>query len=274
MNLNKALSPIVSASPTPAVSPILERLRALEFPSIVSFLSPDIESTSIQDYCLGNEILNYQPAVAQPSLPGALQLNQDGYVVLKGQVRLLSYSQQLQRQVSTALLGAGDIFGNDHLCCATPSSYTAIATSFCQVAPIATPHLLALMAQYPELAAYLRERVRQRRQLVFFKTRTPLHTLPSKTLCRLLLPRIREIQVMAGDNLMAAMANHGGYFWLGAGQVSSPSQPNFALPVGSSWSNHLVALADSVAQTSLTIYQLQFEPWETADLFPILNRLL
>lgn len=274
MNLNKALGPIVSASSTPVASPILERLRALEFPSIVSFLNPDIESSSIQDYHLGNEILNYQPAASPPFPPDALQVNQDGYVVLKGQVRLLSHSQQLQRQVSTTVLRAGDIFGNDHLFCATPSAYTAIATSFCQVAPIATPRLLTLLAQYPELAAYLKDRVRQRMQLGFFKTCTPLHTLPSKTLCRLLLPRIREIQVMAGEHLMAVMATHGGYFWLGSGQVSSPSQPDFALPVGSSWSNHLAALADSVAQTPLTIYQLQFEPWETADLFPILNRLL
>ncbi|NER82375.1 MAG: Crp/Fnr family transcriptional regulator [Leptolyngbya sp. SIO1D8] len=196
-----------------------------------------------------------------------------GYLVIQGRVRLLCKSGQRQRPCSATVLRAGDIFGADHLFFKEPLSYFAVAASDCQVASVSLAQLTDVIGQYPALRNYWHKQIQRRAQQIFFKCFTQLQPLSSKALSHLLPSRIREHHVGAGVPLRVAITPYEGYFWLRSGVLSCPTVSEHTVPIGTGWSDRNQQIAESVAQTPLMIYQLQLQPWETAEMIPVLAQL-
>jgi hypothetical protein len=65
---------------------------------------------------------------------------------------------------------------------------------------------------------------------------------------------------------------YAGYFWVRSGRLFAPTSATSPLMMGRGWRDR--AFADYVAAVPSQIYQLQFQPWETGEMFPILEKLV
>lgn len=232
---------------------------------------PNLISTSVIP--IGTELVSYSPPVQQSSDELDVDQRQSGYFVVSGRIRVLCKSDRRQRPYSVAVLQAGDLFGADHWFVAAPLPYQAIAASDCQIVPVAYAQLAELRTQYPSLWAYWQRQMQRRIQQLFFKRYTPLQALSSKTLARLMLSRLKTFKLDAGQALKEKVMPYEGYFWVRSGALLLPGPAATTLTVGSGWSDRDAAIADGIAQVPSLIYQLRFKPWETTEVFPLLEKL-
>lgn len=232
-----------------------------------------IAPNCIQSFDAGFEILSYQPPKLSASKHNLGKQPVTGYLIIQGCVRLLCKSKQRQRPCSATVLRVGDIFGADHLFLTEPLSYFAVAASDCQVASVSFAQLVDMIDQHLALQSYWQKQMQERAQQIFFKCFTQLQPLSSKTLSRLLSSRIREHRVEAGVSLRAAIIPYEGYFWLRSGVLSCSTVSEQMLPIGMGWSDRNQQIAEWKAQTPLLIYQLHLQPWEIAEMLPVLEQL-
>ena len=231
------------------------------------------EAFKIREFQLGDELVNCTiPTPAGDSVQNEQNIC-DFYLVCQGRVRLLGFDAKQQREVSTLVLEAGEIFGCDNLFCNETLPYHAIAAGAGQIAWISIANLKPWLEQLPNLRDYLRQQAIGRQCLIFFKTSTELRSLPSHQL-RQLLPNLVETRIHKGSLLVQATPPGTGRFWLKSGQIHSQlgeSQPPI---VGQSWGYPNLTVADWIAQTDLVVYNLPKENWETAQaIAPVLATL-
>ncbi|MCU0536690.1 MAG: cysteine peptidase family C39 domain-containing protein [Hydrococcus sp. Prado102] len=181
------------------------------------------------------------------------------YVVCQGQVRLLCFDAQQQREVSAQLLMEGKSFGGDCLFGEVSLPYRAIAASPTQVARIPIERLQPWLSKLPSLSQYWLAQTQHRQALIFFKTLTALRSLSSRRLQQL-LPCLEEKRIEAGELLAQATPSDAGRFWLRSGKI----EPQL-LEVGSSWGYPEAIPLDWVAQTDLLVYQLPKAHWEAVS---------
>lgn len=271
MHNKRVMPPTKPASQKIAQGSLGDRAIFSDWPSFEDFLGPQIERSSIESFDIGSHLCRYQPPMSTEAMADPLANTDVGYVILEGDVRVLCESDRRQRLHSVTLLKSGDIFGVDHLFFTSPLSYLVVAASPCKIVKISAAQLRILSQQQPHLQAYLHNQMQRRSQQIFFKRYTVLHAVPSKTLSQVLLSRLQNLSVKVGDTLETLPS--GGYCWLRLGHLSHRQRPGQILSVGSGWGDRTLHLADWVAQTPLQIYQLPLQPWETAELLPILDKL-
>jgi CRP-like cAMP-binding protein len=217
---------------------------------------------TIQEFYLGDRLLSFTPPKFTETSAIPYENQTDCYLVCDGRVRLLCRNVYSERLVTASVLEPGEMFGADHLLAAMPLPYVAIAASPGCLVRIAHQELTALLEQLPRLRTYLSQMVEQREQMVFFKRFTQLQSLPCHTLKTLVLPRLVEQQIKAGESLAEATPASTGHFWLRAGQVHSQTSTSTPLSSGDSWGYPDPVPDDWVAATDLRVYQLPLEPWE------------
>lgn len=178
------------------------------------------------------------------------------YLLCQGRIRLLSFHAEKQRKVSIQLLEEGAIIGGDTWLTEDPLVYTAIATKAVKVARIATQKLQIFWQKLPALKSYWQSNIKNRQKLLFFKTSTVLHYLPSEQLQKL-APYIREKRIAPGKALSEVAPQTIGHFWLRSGKiVNQPADLLF------SWGYPQQNTPNWVAQTELLVYQIPKKYWE------------
>ncbi|MGB5771147.1 MAG: peptidase C39, partial [Crocosphaera sp.] len=185
------------------------------------------------------------------------------YLICQGQVRLVSFNQAKQREVSVNLLKEGDVFGGDSFWNEIIWPYKAIAagtvlTSSVQVAKISLGKLKPYLDKLPKLQNQWQTVAKQRQALIFFKTCTELGELSSRRLQQL-LPYVKEKQIAAGENLAGIGTKEPSHFWLCQGQIQPQS-----LNIGSSWGYPTKIPPDWVAESELHLYQILSSDWDKA----------
>lgn len=248
---------------------VLNLLRLVQADTkVASHFSRDFETCEFQ---LGHELINYSIAA---SLGYSVQYEHKKcglYVVTQGRVRLLGFDANQQRQVSTLVLEASEVFGADNVFCNETLPYRAIAASAGQVAWISIAKLKPWLEQMPNLRDYLRQQATRRQCLIFFKTSTELRSLPSYQLQQL-LPYVMETRIKSGELLVQASPPGSGRFWLRSGLIQS-KLGEFPPPVaGQSWGYSDLTVADWIAHSDLVVYHLPKEHWQAAQaVVPILG---
>lgn len=231
--------------------------------------SKDFEIKQFQ--FLGEDIYNY----SQSASAEGVEQRQDGlYVVCQGRVRLVSFDVSQQREVSTMVLEAGEVFGADDLLRQETRPYKAVAATDGEIAWLPIAKLKAWLQQLPAFAEYLRQQANLRQCVIFLKTSTELRSLPSHQL-RQLFPYLIEKRLNSGEALNTATPAANGRYWLCSGQIQSLSNKG-SVPViaGQSWGYPNVGEIDWIAESDLVIYQLPVEQWQEAEsIAPILSTI-
>lgn len=229
-------------------------------------LAPE-EEAFISDLCSAFENIEFGLGSSlEISLPSFVENNTQTenpieyfYVIRQGQVRLLAFDGEQQREVSTQLLTEGKVFGGDSLFAEASLSYRAIAASPTQVARILVTVLEPWLERLPSLSNYWLAATQHRQALIFFKTLTQLRSLSSRRLQQL-LPCLIEKRIAAGELLVQATPVEFGRFWLRSGEIEPQS-----LKMGSSWGYPEAIPADWVARSDLLVYELPKAHWETVQ---------
>ncbi|MGK7948101.1 MAG: ABC transporter transmembrane domain-containing protein [Xenococcaceae cyanobacterium] len=242
--------------------PALEKQLNIDLASreILVNLSRDWE---ILEFQLGDLISNF---VRQQKLnsrkKGNSQRDRFLYLVIQGQVRLLSWDAQKQQEVSIGLLTEGATFGSEPLFTSEYLPYKAIAVSSkhkaipsetkVQIAKIPLAKLQSQLTKLPQLQEHWLNEIRNRQSLIFFKTLTALHSLSSHRIEQI-LPYLEKRHIPAGTNLAKANLN---FFWLRQGQKRDKS-----IEIGSFWGYPAPIPDNWVAKTDLFIYHLPQQHW-------------
>ncbi|PSF31390.1 peptidase C39 [Aphanothece hegewaldii CCALA 016] len=179
------------------------------------------------------------------------------YLLLLGQIRLLSFAHQKKREKSIQLLTQGEIFGADELFESIVLPYRAVAVNSVQVATINRENLQSWLKSLPELKEQWQTATQQRQRLIFFKTLTDISSLPSHQL-QTFFPTLEEKQIAAGTPLEKALLGKSGRFWLRNGKIKDRS-----LFIGEAWDYPETNLSQWTAQTDVALYHLPRQHWET-----------
>ena len=172
------------------------------------------------------------------------------YLVCRGKVRLLGFSNEKNREVSIQLLSEGSIIGADELLDQASLTYRAVATTSVLVAKISIAKLQYFFTQLPTFKDYWDKEVRLRQKLVFLKCSTVFSQISGKKLYKV-APLIKEVKVSSGQAICEAAAPESGHFWLRKGKiVGHPEGLIF------SWGYPRKKAPDWLAQTDLWLYQL------------------
>lgn len=241
-------------SPTPEAA-ILSLVRLVA--GDTSLVSDFSQNWVIREFELGDELTNYVVDEATTDSSNII------YLVCQGRVRLLSFNQNLGREISTQLVLAEQTFGADHFFCHQPLPYRAIAASDGFVISITITDLKPWLQTIPQLKNYLQHLTSEHQALIFFKSYTKLQSLKSKKL-KELLPYLTAKYIPTGSSLSDATPPEKGRYWLAGGQVQSISIASFLPVVGDSWGYPETTLPDGTAQTDLLVYQLSPENWDAA----------
>jgi HlyB family type I secretion system ABC transporter len=263
-----AMNPCVDARPTAGIqgsslTTVPELLKQLP----VSYVEPELllqfsQEFELFQFELGELILNYisdRPESSVPHEPGWTDL----FIVCQGRVRLLAFDPERQRLVSVKSLEIGEIFGADEVFSQTPLPYQAIAAASAQVARLSCTKIQPWLHQIPDLRDFLEQQTRQREHLIFFKTCTPLRSLPSSQLQRL-LPLLAEVRIAAGERFVDVPVGQTHYCWLRHGQIASLDNGAQPPQSGDSWGYPELIPANWMAATELTVYTLPEEHWQAA----------
>jgi subfamily B ATP-binding cassette protein HlyB/CyaB len=235
----------------------------------------DLVSLSSQllfEFSKAFELLPFQPGAlvsnfSDPAAPShqASESRQSLYIVCQGRVRILVFSPQQQRQVSSQVIEEQAFFGGDSFFCDPYFSYQAVAAGTSQniiVAHLPLSKLHIWLKQAPQLQDLWREAAQQRQCLIFLKAFTELNKFSSRYL-QAVLPNLQTQKVAAGEYLAQATPSEAGRFWLVQGQV----QPSL-VEVGSGWGYPEAVPPDWVAQTPLLLYHLPKEHLPSSFLTP------
>jgi ATP-binding cassette subfamily B protein len=242
--------------------------------SIASELSQLTETFTA---ALGDVIESYASSDGETPPDCSEQKNPNLYVVGQGQVRLLSFSNDLQRDVSVQVIHPFETFGADHLFCQTALPYRAIAASASQIIRIPISGLQPWLKQLPDLQERLQQQVSQRQCLIFFKTSFLTqwhhgtqdiphrfkHPLLSSYQIQQLFPLLFEVRIPAKTLLAQAKLSHVGYCWLRQGTICSGTGQSPI--VGEGWSYPDSTLPDWMAETDLVLYTLPAEHQDLAS---------
>lgn len=206
---------------------------------LVESLSREFEIFEVQ---LGDELMVY------PGLD-----SQYFFLICEGQLRLLGFDADKQREVSANLLLEGETFGGEFLWEKRSRPYRIVAASNSRVAKISIANLKPFLSKLPGLIRIWQAETEQHQKLLFFKTLTDLRFLSSHRL-KQLLPYLVENQIKAGACLTTKGCRD--LFWLRQGQIKDRT-----LNLGDSW-KYSSATSDWVAQTDLLVYQLPQANWQ------------
>lgn len=185
------------------------------------------------------------------------------YIICQGRVRLLSFDGEKQREVSTQVLGSGNILAGELLGGEVSLPYKAITASPVQIAKISLAKLGLWLEQQPQLQQKWQEQTKQQQLLIFLKTRTELRALSSHRLQQF-ATYLEEKQISAGTPVNQVAPPQKGRYWLWKGQIHSTTNGSTAPIEGSAWGYPDGKSVDGVAQTDLQIYQLPHQHWESA----------
>jgi ATP-binding cassette subfamily B protein len=226
---------------------------------------------------LGDVIDNYFPShIGNPSVQSE-QNHANLYIVAQGQVRLLSFSKELQREVSVQVLRESEMFGADHLFCQMPLAYRAIAASTAQIIQFPIANLQPWLGELPDLRERLQQQVSQRQCLIFLKAFSTgqtkndnepeaqtsfKHLRLNSYQIQELFPLLTEVQIPAGEPLAQAKLEQVSYYWLRQGTIQSAVGQSPL--VGQGWKHPDATLPDWIAQTDLILYTLPTQQWEVA----------
>ena len=239
----------------PACLKLLKQIQA--DPNLASEFS---QSLSTEEFELGASLgVNYSTESSDSNVHSEQNLN-DFYLICQGRVRLLSFDNEQQREVSLMVLEAGDTFGADELFSDWLLLYRAIAAGTVQIAQMKGDVLKQWLQRIPSLQDYLLQKTEQRQRQIFFKTSTDLRRLPSYQI-RELLPYLVELQIPAGESLAKATPASAGRYWLRSGQLSKQAEN----PLSPCWGYPDSTPPDWVAQTDLLVYQLPTGSWQAAQ---------
>ncbi|MDJ0599837.1 MAG: peptidase domain-containing ABC transporter [Crocosphaera sp.] len=235
-------------------------LQTLETISPTQDLGLDLTKTfEILECEFGDEIATF-PKISENSEANK-HIDQDVYIICQGQVRLISFQTNKQRNVSICLLKEGDIFGGDGLGNQISWSYSAIAVGSVpvQVAKISMAQLQPYLKKLPELETHLATLAQQRQTLLFFKLFTNLGTLSSLRLQQL-LPYIQNKRIQAGENLASWERKQPGRLWLSQGVIETVD-----IEIGGSFGYPRTIPSTWVTQTDLEVYQILKQDWDTVS---------
>jgi ATP-binding cassette subfamily B protein len=219
-----------------------------------------IQDWELGEFELGDDLLNSNSSSTES--PHGTQYF---YWIIQGQVRLLVFDRDRQRQVSTAKLSEGDCFGGDllfgkqYLASEEYISYQAkAATTKVKVAKIKLEKLRRWLEKLPHLRNQWGIATQQNHRLFFFKTKTNLSFLPSHRL-EPLIPFIKELIIPSKKSIADITKSQSGRFWLRRGEIEGQSGQ-----VGFSWGYPEETPADLQSKTELLVYYLPQEHLQTA----------
>ncbi|AFZ34958.1 cyclic nucleotide-regulated ABC bacteriocin/lantibiotic exporter [Stanieria cyanosphaera PCC 7437] len=219
-----------------------------------------IQDWELGEFELGDDLLNSNFSSKENP-----QGTQYFYWIIQGQVRLLVFDRDRQRQVSTAKLSERDCFGGDllfgkqYLASEEYISYQAkAATTKVKVAKIKLEKLRRWLEKLPPLRNQWGVATQQHHRLFFFKTKTNLSFLPSYRL-EPLIPFIKELIIPAEKSIADITKSQSGRFWLRRGEIEGESGQ-----VGFSWGYPEETPAHLYSKTELLVYYLPQEHWQTA----------
>lgn len=223
-----------------------------------------IEALEFCEFQLGDEITIYTvPPISEKTVQYE-QKNEYFFLVCQGRVRLLGFNANQKREISTLVLEQGETFGTENLFSNEVLLTRAIASVAGQVARIPIAKLAPWLEQLPKLRDYLYQQAIQRQRLIFFKTATELHSLPSHQL-RQLLPYLVETRINSGESLVQATPCSDGRFWLCSGVIRSELGTPPPPIEGQSWGYPDLTLLNWSAQTDLVVYHLAKKHWQEAN---------
>ncbi len=226
---------------------------------LVKYLSQEFEILKFQ---LGDSLMIHPDS--SPNSDRQQENSQYFFLVCEGQLRLLGFDVDKQREVSTHLLAEGATFGGDYLWCKIFLSYKAIAAGTVQVARISLEKLQPFLEKLPLLRAKWQSEAQERQKLIFFKTLTEFRSISSHRL-KQLSPYLLEKRISAGEPLAQA-DEETGRFWLRSGQIK-----NQMFEIGSSRGYPEAISHGWVAQTDVLVYQLSPKNWQIfSEIAPML----
>ncbi len=261
---NRLITKSVAAIPTslPVVQSLLLLMKQTASDETFATFTELSRNLGVKEFQLGEEIYSDNFTIAPVHSAQTEQNHKFLYLVCQGQVRLLSWHSERQRDVSVQVLEAGDSFGVDGQF-GPAAAYRAIATGGAQVACLAEAEWSVWGKKVPALLTAVQAQAHHRQRLIFFKTLTTLtggaDRTPSDRLQQL-LPLLIEHRVPAGTRLAADPALKAGYWWLRQGEIAASGRPPL---VGQGWLASALP-PDGVAQTDVILEQLPPDQWETA----------
>jgi HlyB family type I secretion system ABC transporter len=191
------------------------------------------------------------------------------WVIKQGRVRLLCPSIDQQRDVTAAVLEAGDTLGAEALLGVETLSYRAIAASAVEMVPVSHKTWRSLLAASSTWQDVLLRQAEIREHMIFLRHCPELRSLSSRQIQRF-LPDLHLSRIPAGTPIQAALAHHSGRFWLRRGHIQNGSPSAAGAPpvpqVGEGWGAPDAIPEGWVAQTDLLVYHLPAASWETLDL--------
>ncbi|MEB3179109.1 MAG: peptidase domain-containing ABC transporter [Nostocaceae cyanobacterium] len=223
-----------------------------------------LETAEIRSFELGDELINYNSSGGENRQHDD-GLNQYLYIIAQGRVRLLSRDNLAQREVSVTVLEAQEVFGTESLFSSEAITYRAIAAGDCQIVQIPLATLKPFWEQCSCLWDYLRQLVKERQTVIFFKTCTELRSLTSHQIKQLLPYISNKTTISSGSDLTSATPPTTGRFWLYKGKIHSPSAEGAPPQVGGSWGYPQLRLPDWIAATDLEVYQLSQTDYGAAE---------
>lgn len=262
------LSPIESSPTFSAILRLLTQIQA--DPQFVKDLSA---AFAVETFALGDELPlapiwgGDREGIVHPGK------DEDFYLICQGRIRLLAFDPQRQREVSSLVLEAGELFASGNGKASEPISipYRAISASDSQIARISATDLRSWFDTIPQLKPYIQQQTELQQFQLFFKTQTELRSIPSTQLQQL-FPYFVTTEILAGTRLAETTPADAGRFWLRCGQILASSENSErmgeidrdATPIGTSWGYPDDTPSHWVTQTDIEIYQLPREHWEKA----------
>jgi HlyB family type I secretion system ABC transporter len=215
------------------------------------------------EFQLGDEVIAHKRLTQiHGTIDGGLD-NIDLCLVIRGRVRLLSFDDHKQSEVSVELLEEGEIYGADSLVGETLLPYTAIAASTGVAAWISISQLQLWIERLPQLEIYLHQTIRRRQCLIFLKTLTDMRVLAGAALQQL-YPYLKKLSIAKTDSLAKSTPSALGRYWLCSGIIQKQDSAEPSVPqIGDSWGYPRTIPEGWIAQTNLVIYLLPTENWET-----------
>lgn len=205
-------------------------------------------SLSLSELHLGEVIAPHDTLPGHSASVQSEQNSQNLYLVCAGRVRLLCASEERSRDVSVAVLQAGEVFGGEHFFGQAPIPYRAIAASSVQIACLPFSLWQEWIRKIPQLQPTLQAQFAERDRLMFLK-----RYARSGEICltnEQIQSAVSEIQTLRIEAGKAIQLEPNGLFWLRQGEIQTSRG---TLSIGASWRE---TAANWIAKTEVVIYQV------------------
>jgi len=209
----------------------------------VEFDNCDFEILTFQ---LGENIIRSNGSEATASPDGL-------YLVGEGRVRLLSYSERLDQDVTLEVLNVGKWFGADRLL--SPHGcfpYRAVAASEVEVYRLPYEQLIVWSEEFPGLLSYLSQATCRYQRVAFFRTVSSIQGLTGAKVRAIAAKSVEKV-IPAQTAIAQFCQKHEGIFWLRSGSLQS--QESTVPNIGEGWTgDHAIPEDWSSAQELVTVY--------------------